>query len=370
MPCLATPMGKWPEPPSMMKVRGRMTSKPAHACPSHSLAGCGTCCREDGSLQGSPGQHPCYPVDIGEEKVILESIDPTWRATCWLQLVVQSIVDDKVPWYELVISLMSGMEGAAQSLAKHLLTMWRWSLKVQGEGICLPAPTVLNIGQFMTTGEVAEGVGEAPWFMAYSRTLQWVGKAARRQKWEWPAKEALEVKVSPLVCAFWEETDADLTRACLKLCWEPAPIAIYWKREGGPVVHVVTFLDKVAVRVPSLDAWDQFVWPPTAAVLQALTKAELYGYCCGQAVDLGPVMLVAQFRVSDEAGTYLCMARALVFEGSILAYNPTKNEAEWILVRGLANDLTWAEERSAVPLANYVPCIPDEEALIARLGAC
>ena len=56
---------------------------------------------------------------------MLESIDPTWRATRWLQLVVQSIVDDEVPWCELVIPLTSGMEGAAQSLAKHLLTTWR-----------------------------------------------------------------------------------------------------------------------------------------------------------------------------------------------------------------------------------------------------
>ena len=173
--------------------------------------------------RGSPSWHPCYQVDIGEEQVTLKSIDPTWRATCWLQLVVQSITNNEVPWYELVIPLTSGMEGAAQSLAKRLLVMWRWSLKVQGEGICPPTPTVLNIGHFMTTDEVAKGMGEAHWFVTYSHALEQVGKAARRWKWEWPAKEALEVKVSPLVHAFWEETDADLTMACLKLCWEPAP---------------------------------------------------------------------------------------------------------------------------------------------------
>ena len=78
----------------------------------------------------------------------------------------------------------------------------------------------------------------------------------------------------------------------------------------------------------------------------------------------------AQFRVTDEAGTYLCVARALVFEGSILANNPAKNEAEWVPAHGLTNDLTWAKERSAIALANYVPCIPDEAARIARLGAC
>ena len=61
--------------------------------------------------------------------------------------------------------------------------------------------------------------------------------------------------------------------------------------------------------------------------------------------------------------------RALVFEGSILMYNPALNEAEWVPANGLANDLSWAEERSAVALANYVPHASVEAAWIARLGA-
>ena len=80
--------------------------------------------------RGSPGWPPCYQVDIGEEEVMLESIDPTWRATCWLQLTVQGIVEDEVPWYELVIPLTLGAEGAALLLAKCLLAVWRWSIKV------------------------------------------------------------------------------------------------------------------------------------------------------------------------------------------------------------------------------------------------
>ena len=70
-------------------------------------------------------------------------------------------------------------------------------------------------------------------------------------------------------------------------------------------------------------------------------QAESYGYCWGQAVDLSPVMPAAQFHVTNERGTYLCTVRALVFEGSILTYNPALNEAKWIPARGLANDLSW-----------------------------
>ena len=176
-------------------------------------------------------------------------------------------------------------------------------------------------------------------------------------------------QTSPLMCAFWQETSLDLTVASIKLCWEPPQRALCRQRENDPIAHVITFLDELAVRVPSLDAWNQLVWPPTVAALQALMEAELYGYCCGQAVDLSPMMPAAQFQVTDEGGAYLCIVRALVFKGNVLAYNPAMNEAEWIPVCSLTNDLTWAEERSAVALANYVPHIPAEVAWIARLGA-
>ena len=192
---------------------------------------------------------------------------------------------------------------------------------------------------------------------------------AHRRVWEWPRREALEVKASPLVHAFWCDTGADLTMASIKLCLEPTPRALYHQRENGPTTHVISYLDKLAVCIPSWDAWDQMVWPSTAAIPCALTEAELYGYCRGQAVDLGPVMLVAQFWVMEEGGAYLCIARALVFEGNILVYNPAMNEAEWDPVCSLANDLSWAKERSTVALVNYVPCIPAEAAWIARLGA-
>ena len=45
------------------------------------------------------------------------------------------------------------------------------------------------------------------------------------------------------------------------------------------------------------------------------------------------------------------------------------NEAEWIPMRGLANDLSWGKERSTVALANYVPHMQKEERRTARLRA-
>ena len=232
-----------------------------HCVVWHDGGGCGEPAAERMEpTEGSPGWQSYLQVDVSEEEAeMLEFIDPHWRATHWLQMVVQGITKEEVPRYELVTPLMSGVEGTIVSLAKRLLTMWRWSMKVHGEDACPPTPTILNIGQFMTEEEMAGGVGEPHWLMAYSCTLQQVGKAAHGQKWEWPMRETLQVKVSPLVHTFWEETGMDLTMACIKLCWEPSPRAIYCKRENGPTAHIITFLDELVVQVPTLDAWDQLV---------------------------------------------------------------------------------------------------------------
>ena len=46
----------------------------------------------------SPGWQLYYKVDVGEEEAeMLESIDPHWRATHWLQVMVQGIAKEEVP---------------------------------------------------------------------------------------------------------------------------------------------------------------------------------------------------------------------------------------------------------------------------------
>ena len=62
----------------------------------------------------------------------------------------------------------------------------------------------------------------------------------------------------------------------------------------------------------------------------------------------------AWFCISQPTGEFVCMARGLLFEGSILASDPTSNEAEWIPVWGTAEDLSQAEEASARELSNMV----------------
>ena len=134
---------------------------------------------------GSPAWWLVALVDTGEEEPkTLEDINAHWRAQQWLQVAIQGIRDEEVPWHELLTPLPSGAEGMAKALAKHLVATWQWNVKVRGEGMCPSAPSVLNIGQFLTDQEVKGGMGEPHWFVAYSRTLQRVGEAAHRRKWE------------------------------------------------------------------------------------------------------------------------------------------------------------------------------------------
>ena len=153
-------------------------------------------------------------------------------------------------------------------------------------------------------------MGEPHWFMAYSRALQRVGEAACRRKW-YAWQEALEIKASLLVHAFWHETDVDLMMESIKRCWNPTPRMLHHQRDNGPTAHVISYIDELAVCVPTSEAWDKMVWPTMVAIPWVPIKAESYSYCQGQVVDLGPMMPATQFHVTNKRGTYLCTTRAL-----------------------------------------------------------
>ena len=119
-----------------------------------------------------------------EEPKTLEEINAHWRAQQWLQVASQGIRDEEVLWHDLLAPLTSGAEGAAKALAKCLVAVWKWNIKVQGEGVCPPIPSVFNIGQFLTDQDVEGGMGELHWFVAYSHMLQRVDEAAHGRKWD------------------------------------------------------------------------------------------------------------------------------------------------------------------------------------------
>ena len=121
---------------------------------------------------GSPAWQVVASVDISEEEPeMLGEIDANWRAKQWLEVATQ-VIGDEVLWHDLLAPLMSQAEGTAKALAKCLVAAWRWNIKVRGKGLCPPAPTMLNISQFLHDQETEGGWGEPHWFVAYSCALK------------------------------------------------------------------------------------------------------------------------------------------------------------------------------------------------------
>ena len=76
-------------------------------------------------------------------------LDPLWQTTTWLEASGDSLGEEDITWWLLVMSLTDGGTAATMELAKCLLSAWRWMAKVSTMPLCPPAPTMLNIGQFL-----------------------------------------------------------------------------------------------------------------------------------------------------------------------------------------------------------------------------
>ena len=113
-----------------------------------------------------------------------------------------------------------------------------------------------------------------------------------------------------------EETSEEPATSCTRLCWELLLRGVFRRRERGPISYAITFLDDMAVHVPTLDAWDQFVWLPSVAIPRTAMQVEQYGYCHGNAIDLSAVMPVMEFRVTDKRGPIYAWCRPSFMKGA------------------------------------------------------
>ena len=94
--------------------------------------------------------------------------------------------------------------------------MWQWMVEVAATNFCPPAPTMLNIGQFLD--EEPEEGDRMPWLLAYACALQHMGEAT--EGWTCcPMGMCFTPQVSQLVDAFIEEMEAELTELRIASCW-------------------------------------------------------------------------------------------------------------------------------------------------------
>ena len=134
----------------------------------------------------------------------------------WLEACRDSLGEEDIMWWPLVMPLTDGATVAAMELAKCLVSVWRWTAKVSTMPLCPPAPTMLNIGQFLE-GCPREG-DHTPWLLAYTHAMQCMGEAMEGRTWH-PSGVHFTLKISPLVDTFIEETGVELIELDMASCW-------------------------------------------------------------------------------------------------------------------------------------------------------
>ena len=115
---------------------------------------------------------------------------------------------------------------------------------------------------------------------------------------------------------------------------------------------IVRKLDEIATRDTSTITWDQFAFP--------LTDQEGWGeealcYHPGKMLDVGRRMPGFRLMLQDDNEQYPHSGRALIFEGSMLVYDPQWDIAQWVPICGMSATLTMPELHAAYNLNNFVP---------------
>ena len=99
-------------------------------------------------------------------------------------------------------------------------------------------------------------------------------------------------------------------------------------------------------------AWDLFAFPKTD---EECWREEALCYHPGKMLDVGTRMPGLRLMLQDDKGEYPNMGHALIFEGSMLVYNPQRDIAQWVPIQGTSATLTMPELRAANDLNNMVP---------------
>ena len=120
---------------------------------------------------------------------------------------------------------------------------------------------------------------------------------------------------------------------------------------------IISKLDETAMCVTSTIMWDQFAFPQMD---QKYGREEALCYHPGKTLDVGAHMPGFRLMLQDDKGQYPYSGRALIFEESMLVYDPQRDIAQWVPIQGMSATLTMSELRAANDFNNMVP-LPSSE---------
>ena len=139
-----------------------------------------------------------------------------WQTTKWLEASEGNLSEEDITWWPLLLPLTDGGNTATKELVKCLIVTWRWMAKVSTTPLCPPAPTVLNIGQFLD--ECPKEWDCTSWLLAYASVLWHMGEVTNGRTW-CPSGVHFTPQISLLVNTFIKETGVELMEADIVSYW-------------------------------------------------------------------------------------------------------------------------------------------------------
>ena len=165
-------------------------------------------------------------------------------------------------------------------------------------------------------------------------------------------------KISRLVEIFLNATGMWVSPNIIRQCWPVQRDNTSVQNLEGIRQGIVRKSDEVATRCMSSIAWDKFAFLQTD---QEFWKEEALCYHPRKMLNVRARMTGFRLMLQDDKGQYSNSGHALIFEGSMLVYDPQCNIVQWVPVRGASATPTMLELRVANDLCTMVPS-PQSEA--------
>ena len=126
-------------------------------------------------------------------------------------------------------------------------------------------------------------------------------------------------KIARVVEVFLHATGTRVPPERIHQCWPARRVEIPMQSLEGIRQNIVCKLDEVATRCPSPIAWDPFAFPLTD---DTCWREEALCYRPGKTLDVGARMPGLKSCSKMTKGNTHTSGRALIFEGSMLVYDP------------------------------------------------
>ena len=182
----------------------------------------------------------------------------------------------------------------------------------------------------------------------------------------WISERGIRVpKITRVVEIFLNTTGTQVSPNRIWQCWPTRHENMPVKNLESVRQSIIRKLDETAMRDTSTITWDQFAFPQMD---QEYWREEALCYHPGKMPNVRTRMPGFRLMLQDDKGQYPHSGHALIFEGSMLVYDPQWDIAQWVPIQGMSATLTMPELHAAHNLNNMVPSPSSKVELVKPLS--